>query len=156
MSYSWASSDMVSLVQTHANSSAMYKWNNAVLVSTYAGDILDDSFWSDFKSGLASDGITISLAPAFTSYRDPSEAGSLMSTYPSIDGFFNWWSWYVHRLSCLFVLTSWQGLMTLTPTSPPPPILRIKQWSSLTVLGPILCVSSSTLTNCCAPLILSM
>ena len=98
MTYSWSSSDMVSIVQTHASSSAMFKWNNAVLVSTYAGDSLDDSFWSGFKSAPASDGITVSLAPAFTSYRDPSLADTLMSTYPSIDGFFNWWSWYIHHL----------------------------------------------------------
>ena len=127
MSYSWSSSDMVSIVQTHASSPAMYKWNNAVLVSTYAGDSMDDSFWSGFKSALASDGITISLAPAFTSYRDPSLADSLTSTYPSIDGFFNWWSWYVHRRLRYHMLTVWQGLPTLMPISPPPRIWHIKQ-----------------------------
>ncbi|KAH9833684.1 glycoside hydrolase family 71 protein [Rhodofomes roseus] len=93
MSYSWASSDMVSIVQTYATSSAMYTWNNAVLVSTYSGESYGDSFWSAFKSTLAADGITVILTPAFTSYRDPSDADSLMSSFPSIDGFFNWWSW---------------------------------------------------------------
>ncbi|KZT71491.1 glycoside hydrolase family 71 protein [Daedalea quercina L-15889] len=93
MSYTWESSDMVSIVQNHSDSSAMYTWNNAVLVSTYAGDNYDDSFWSGFKSSLSSEGITISLAPAFTDYRDPSLADSLLSDFSSIDGFFNWWSW---------------------------------------------------------------
>lgn len=44
------------------------------------------------KSTLASAGVQVSFAPAFTSYRDPSLASSLLSTFPSIDGFFNWWS----------------------------------------------------------------
>lgn len=93
MTYDWQAADMVSLVASHASSSASYKWNNTLLVSTYSGDNQPDSFWSSFKSTLASQGITITLAPAFTTYRDPSSASTLLSTYPSIDGFFNWWSW---------------------------------------------------------------
>lgn len=96
MSYTWSVTDMVNIVSAHASSSAQYLWNGDVLVSTYSGDsgsTATDSFWSGFKSDLASQGITISLAPAFTTYRDPSLASSLLSTYPSIDGFFNWWSW---------------------------------------------------------------
>lgn len=93
MTYSWASDDMVNIVASHANSSAMFKWKDNVLVSTYSGDSQGEDFWSGFKSSLANKGFTISLAPAFTSYRDPSSADSLLSTFPSIDGFFNWWSW---------------------------------------------------------------
>ncbi|KAF7978719.1 hypothetical protein HWV62_45005 [Athelia sp. TMB] len=93
MSYDWAEADMVSLVSTHAASSASYQWNGKPLVSTYSGESQGDSFWSSFKSTLSSSGIDIVLAPAFTSYRDPSDASSLLSTFASIDGFFNWWSW---------------------------------------------------------------
>ncbi|KAJ3840950.1 glycoside hydrolase family 71 protein [Lentinula raphanica] len=93
MTYDWAESDMVSLVATYAISPSYYKWNGNPLVSTFDGDAQDNDFWEGFKSDLANEGITISLAPAFIDYRDPSEATTMFSTYPSIDGFFNWWSW---------------------------------------------------------------
>ncbi|KAJ7511133.1 glycoside hydrolase family 71 protein [Mycena galericulata] len=93
MSYSWAASDMVSLVATHASSSAMLTYDGGVLVSTYSGESYGDSFFAGVKSSLANEGIKITLAPAFTTYRDPSLANSLLSNFPSIDGFFNWWSW---------------------------------------------------------------
>lgn len=93
MSYSWAQADMVSIVAAHASSSAMYLYNGAVLVSTYSGESYGDSFFAGFKSALLAEGYKVILAPAFTTYRDPSLANSLMSTFPSIDGFFNWWSW---------------------------------------------------------------
>lgn len=95
MSYDWQEADMVSLVASHASSSSYFLWDNTPLVSTYSGEGNGDAFWSSFKSTLAARGITITLAPAFTSYRDPSLANSLLSNFPSIDGFFNWWSWYV-------------------------------------------------------------
>lgn len=93
MSYSWAQSDMVSLVVSHATNPSAFLWDGKILVSTYSGESLGDSFWSSFKSTLASQGVNIILAPAFTSYRDPSDANGLLSNFPSIDGFFNWWSW---------------------------------------------------------------
>ncbi|KAJ3899887.1 glycoside hydrolase family 71 protein [Lentinula edodes] len=93
MTYDWAEADMVSLVQTYASSSSYYKWNGNPLVSTFDGDAQDNDFWAGFKTDLGNAGITISLAPAFIDYRDPSEATTVFSTYPSIDGFFNWWSW---------------------------------------------------------------
>ncbi|KZP32592.1 glycoside hydrolase family 71 protein [Athelia psychrophila] len=93
MTYNWAEADMVSLVTAHASSSAAYQWKGKPLVSTYAGESQGDSFWSSFKSTLSSAGIDIVLAPAFTTYRDPADASSLLSTFSSIDGFFNWWSW---------------------------------------------------------------
>lgn len=93
MSYSWQQADMVSIVTRHASSSAMYKWKNAVLVSTFNGDSYGDAFWTSFKTALNAQGVTVSFAPAFISYRDPSSASSLLSAFPSIDGFFNWWSW---------------------------------------------------------------
>ncbi|KIK69895.1 glycoside hydrolase family 71 protein [Collybiopsis luxurians FD-317 M1] len=93
MTYNWAEADMVSLVQTYASSPSYYKWNGNPLVSTFAGDAQDNNFWASFKSDLANAGIEISLAPAFIDFRDPSSATSMFSTYTSIDGFFNWWSW---------------------------------------------------------------
>ncbi|KAF7318311.1 hypothetical protein HMN09_00339900 [Mycena chlorophos] len=93
MSYSWAASDIVSITASHASSSAMLTWNGKVLLSTYSGESYGDSFWSGIKSSLANEGIQVSFAPAFTTYRDPSLANSLISTFSSVDGFFNWWSW---------------------------------------------------------------
>lgn len=93
MSYPWSEEDMVSIVANHASGSAMFKWNNAVLLSTYSGETQGEAFWAGFKSSLANKGITVSLVPAFTSYRDPNSASSLLSNFPAIDGFFNWWSW---------------------------------------------------------------
>ncbi|KII85524.1 glycoside hydrolase family 71 protein [Plicaturopsis crispa FD-325 SS-3] len=93
MSYGWTSDAIVSAVTAHAGSSAYFQWNGKPLVSTYSGEGNGDSFWAGVKSTLAGQGHTVSFAPAFTSYRDPSNADSLLSTFPSIDGFFNWWSW---------------------------------------------------------------
>lgn len=93
MSYNWQESDMVSLVVKYATSTSTFLWNNNVLVSTYSGESKGDAWWSNFKSTLQQQGINVVLAPAFTTYRDPSQTTSLLSTFPSIDGFFNWWSW---------------------------------------------------------------
>ena len=73
------------------------RWNGDVLLSTFAGESSGDSFFAGVKSALAAKGTTISFAPAFTTYRDPSKASSLLSNFPSIDGFFNWFSWFVYR-----------------------------------------------------------
>ncbi|KAG1805459.1 glycoside hydrolase family 71 protein [Suillus subaureus] len=75
MSYTWQQSDMVNIIANHSSSPR----------ESYGED-----FWASFKSSLQSQGIDITLAPAFTTYRDPSDATSLVSTFPSIDGFFNW------------------------------------------------------------------
>ncbi|KAG2040412.1 glycoside hydrolase family 71 protein [Suillus americanus] len=93
MSYTWQQSDMVNIVANHSSSPSTFLWNNTILVSTYSGESYGEDFWASFKSALQSQGIDIILAPAFTTYRDPSDAASLVSTFPSIDGFFNWWSW---------------------------------------------------------------
>ena len=92
-SHAWSVSEIASYISAHAASTATYKWNNAVLVSSFSGESNGDSFWSSVKSTLSSDAITISLAPAFISYRDPSQAQTLLNNFPSIDGFTNWWSW---------------------------------------------------------------
>lgn len=93
MSYTWQQSDMVNIVANHSSSPSTFLWKNTILVSTYSGESYGGDFWASFKSALQNEGIGITLAPAFTTYRDPSSADSLVSTFPSIDGFFNWWSW---------------------------------------------------------------
>ncbi|KAG1797384.1 glycoside hydrolase family 71 protein [Suillus plorans] len=93
MTDTWKQSDMVNIVANHSSSPSTFLWNNTILVSTYSGESYGEDFWAGFKSALQSQGIHITLAPAFTTYRDPSSAASLVSTFPSIDGFFNWWSW---------------------------------------------------------------
>jgi glucan endo-1,3-alpha-glucosidase len=93
MSYTWQQSDIVNIVANHSSSPSTFLWKNTILVSTYSGESYGEDFWASFKSALQSKGIDITLAPAFTTYRDPSSADSLVSTFPSIDGFFNWWSW---------------------------------------------------------------
>ncbi|KAJ7190770.1 glycoside hydrolase family 71 protein [Mycena pura] len=93
MSFSWQASDVVSLVAAHASSPAMLTYNGGVLVSTFSGEGNGNAFFEGVKTSLANEGINVTLAPAFISYRDPSLASKLLSDFPSIDGFFNWWSW---------------------------------------------------------------
>jgi len=89
----WDVASMASLISAHASSQSTFKWGNDVLVSSFNGEAMGDTFWEDLKTSLSSQGVSISLAPAFTSYRDPSLAQTLLSNFPSIDGFTNWWSW---------------------------------------------------------------
>ncbi|KAL1747389.1 glycoside hydrolase family 71 protein [Schizophyllum fasciatum] len=90
---SWSQDQVVSLIAAHANSPATLRWNNKVLVSTYSGENNGDAFFAGVKNSLASQGIEITWAPAFVGYRDTGAAASVMGRFPSIDGFFNWWSW---------------------------------------------------------------
>ncbi|KAI5888703.1 glycoside hydrolase family 71 protein [Schizophyllum commune H4-8] len=90
---SWSQDQVVSLIAAHANSPATLRWNNKVLVSTYSGEGNGDGFFAGVKNTLAGQGIEITWAPAFVGYRSTSAAGSVMGNFPSIDGFFNWWSW---------------------------------------------------------------
>ncbi|KAL1688607.1 glycoside hydrolase family 71 protein [Schizophyllum commune] len=90
---SWSQDQVVSLIAAHANSPATLRWNNKVLVSTYSGEGNGDGFFAGVKNTLAGQGIEITWAPAFVGYRSTGAAGSVMGNFPSIDGFFNWWSW---------------------------------------------------------------
>ncbi|KAJ6598586.1 hypothetical protein B0H10DRAFT_734017 [Mycena sp. CBHHK59/15] len=58
-----------------------------------SGESYGDSFFAEVRSSLLNEGITITLVRAFISYRDPSRASAMMSAFPSINRFFNWWSW---------------------------------------------------------------
>ncbi|KAJ6550422.1 glycoside hydrolase family 71 protein [Mycena vulgaris] len=93
MTRDWQASDIVSLVAAHATSPAMLTYNGGVLLSTFAGEANGDAFWAGIKSTLAGQGINTTFSPSFLSFRDPAQAPTLLSTFPSIDGFFNWWSW---------------------------------------------------------------
>ncbi|KAH7908228.1 glycoside hydrolase family 71 protein [Hygrophoropsis aurantiaca] len=93
MSYTWEQTDMVNIVMNHSSSPSNFMWKDTLLVSTYSGEDLGEDFWATFKTALANEGINITLAPAFTTYRDPANATDLLTNFPSIDGFFNWWSW---------------------------------------------------------------
>jgi glucan endo-1,3-alpha-glucosidase len=76
----------------------MLTYNGGVLVSTFEGEGNGNNFWAAIKTSLANEGIKITFAPAFISFRDPSQTGTLLSSFPSIDGFFNWWSWCVRDI----------------------------------------------------------
>jgi glucan endo-1,3-alpha-glucosidase len=73
----------------------MLTFNGGVLVSTFAGENNGDGFWAGIKTSLRNQGIKVTFVPAFISFRAPSRVNELLSSFPSIDGFFNWWSWYV-------------------------------------------------------------
>ncbi|KAJ4471955.1 glycoside hydrolase family 71 protein [Lentinula aciculospora] len=92
MTYAWDTEDMVNLVKTYASSSSYYKWKDKPLVSTFGGDQDPNDFWTSFKTSLANQGISVSLAPALIS-QDPDMAAQMFSTFTAFDGFFNWWSW---------------------------------------------------------------
>ena len=94
--YGWNTTFMSTMIKNHATSPSAYLWGGAVLVSTYAGEGYGNQFFADLKSELASEGVTISLAPALTSYTwaaqntDPkAEAAGMFQNYTAIDGFFN-------------------------------------------------------------------
>lgn len=91
----WNVAKMTTQITAHASSARTYRWNGKVLVSTYAGSDRGDAFWNQLKTSCANAGVPIAFAPAFTDYRDPAGASGLISKFTSIDGFFNWWSWYV-------------------------------------------------------------
>lgn len=107
MSYSvcdiyWNQTFMADILSRNAGSSATYRWNSNILVSTYGGDQVVDQYGDQFFQGLKDlmkESNAISLAPALTSYSmqaqtDPSgAASSLTSDYPSIDGYLNWQAW---------------------------------------------------------------
>lgn len=98
----WNQTFMADILTKHAGSSATYRWNSNILVSTYGGDQADeygDEFFQGLKDLMKSGSNSISLAPALTTYSmqaqtDPNGASSdLIENYPSIDGYLNWQAW---------------------------------------------------------------
>lgn len=107
MSYSsctifWNQTYMQDVLEKNAGSSAQYRWNNDILVSTYGGDQVSEygnEFFEGLKSNMASSNNAIVLAPALTTFSmgaqtDPSgSASDMVSQYSSVDGFLNWQAW---------------------------------------------------------------
>ena len=92
----WNVTYMSSIISNYTNSSAAYKWNKQMLVTTYAGEKYGNAFFQDLKQTLAEQDIDISIAPGFTSYAEAAQneaatgqAKSFMSAFDSLDGFFN-------------------------------------------------------------------
>lgn len=97
----WNQTFMADMIDRHAGSSATYRWNSNILVSTYGGDMApqySNAFFQGLKDRMKSTN-TITLAPALVSYsreaqtNPQSAASKLLSDYPSVDGFFNWQAW---------------------------------------------------------------
>ena len=101
--YYWNQTFMQEMITKYAGSSATYRWNSNILVSTYGGDQVDDQYGNEFFQGLKDKmkywNNAITLAPALTTYSmhaydNPKTAASnLISDYSSIDGYFNWQAW---------------------------------------------------------------
>lgn len=99
----WNQTYMQEAITKYAGSSATYRWNSNILVSTYGGDQLDEYYGDWFFQGLKDKmkywNNAITLAPALTTYSMAAQTGAsaaaskLISEYPSIDGYFNWQAW---------------------------------------------------------------
>ena len=100
----WNETYMSSIISNYTNSSAAYKWNNGMLVTTYAGELYGNAFFQDLKETLSGQDIDISIAPGFTSYAYAAQteaaagqASDFMSSFPAADGFLNWQSWPLNK-----------------------------------------------------------
>jgi len=109
MSYStcnvyWNQTFMGDMISKYSGSSATYRWNNNILVSTYGGDQVTEygnEFFQGLKNNLQGSN-AITLVPALTTYSmaaasqggdAASSASKMLSDYSSIDGVFNWQAW---------------------------------------------------------------
>ncbi|KAK5133810.1 hypothetical protein LTR08_007240 [Meristemomyces frigidus] len=116
MSYStcdiyWNQTFMQDIISKYAGNSAAYRWNSNMLVSTYGGDQVEQ-YGNEFFQGLKDnmkDSNPITLAPGLTTYsmgaqdNPTTEAASLITDYPSIDGYLNWQAWPLNVLANLTV-----------------------------------------------------
>lgn len=121
MSYSvcntyWNQTFMETMISKYASSSATYRWNTNILVSTYGGDTVTqygNLFFQGLKNNLKAAGNAITLVPALTSfseaayYTPATSAASLITDYPSIDGYLNCEIICPHQIRA--ELTSLQG-----------------------------------------------
>lgn len=97
----WNQTYMAQSISRYSGSPATYRWNSNVLVSTYGGDTVSqygNQFFQGLKDMMKSY-CAITLSPALTSYASNAQtsatqaASSLVSDYPSIDGYLNWQAW---------------------------------------------------------------
>ncbi|KAG8740265.1 hypothetical protein FRC12_016066, partial [Ceratobasidium sp. 428] len=128
MSYGWNVDTMTTQIKAHASSARTYRWNGKVLVSTFAGSDKGDAFWSQLKTSCANAGVPIVLAPAFLDYRDPAGASGLISKFPSIDGFFNWWSWPADNGQTVTTATDLAFQSTIKKNRSGPYIMNVSPW----------------------------
>lgn len=98
----WNTTFMQTMITKYAGSSATYRWNSNILVSTYGGDQVKqygNKFFQTLKDNMKYWNNAITFAPALTTYsmagynNAKSAASKLISEYPSIDGYFNWQAW---------------------------------------------------------------
>lgn len=98
----WNTTFMQTMLVKSAASSAAFRWNSNLLVSTYGGDQVSqygNSFFQTLKTNMKTAGYPISLSPALTTYAMGAQyqasqyASSLTSDYSSIDGYLNWQAW---------------------------------------------------------------
>lgn len=98
----WNTSFMQDMITKYAGSSATYRWNSNILVSTYGGDQVKhygNSFFQTLKDNMKYWNNAITLAPALTTYSMAAQtdakkqASRLISDFSSIDGYFNWQAW---------------------------------------------------------------
>ncbi|KAI9659427.1 MAG: hypothetical protein M1821_001685 [Bathelium mastoideum] len=100
----WNETYMSSIISNYTNSSAAYKWNNQMLVTTYAGEAYGNAFFQSLKQTLSEQDIDISIAPGFVTYAEAAQneaaagqANAFMSAFDSLDGFLNWQSWPLNK-----------------------------------------------------------
>ncbi|KAF1808599.1 glycoside hydrolase [Eremomyces bilateralis CBS 781.70] len=96
----WTAELIADQLNTNKDSSAMYKWNGAILVSTYAGTNYGNDLFRGVKDQARSRGFEVSIAPALTDFAQDAQriapdqcARNLINQFPEIDGFFNWQAW---------------------------------------------------------------
>jgi glucan endo-1,3-alpha-glucosidase len=98
----WNTTYMSEVLQKHASSSATYRWNSNMLVTTYGGDAVKqygNLFFADLKLRMKLSGNAISFTPALTTYstaaqKDPDgSAYKMIQDFPTTDGYFNWQAW---------------------------------------------------------------
>ena len=93
-------SQLTSVLQQYMSSSAHLLYNGVPLVTTFAGSSIANSAWASMKSSLGTD---IILIPGFY---DVTPSSSFFSTYPAMDGAFNWNSWPWRELGKVAVQTT--------------------------------------------------
>ncbi|KAG8748618.1 hypothetical protein FRC10_000009 [Ceratobasidium sp. 414] len=128
MSYGWTVDTMTTQIKAHASSARTYRWNGKVLVSTFAGSDKGDAFWNQLKTSCSNAGVPIVFAPAFLDYRDPAGASGLISTFTSIDGFFNWWSWPADNGQNLTTATDLAFQSAVKKNRSGPYIMNVSPW----------------------------
>nr|POE82470.1 glucan endo-1,3-alpha-glucosidase agn1 [Quercus suber] len=101
----WNQTYMRNILERNAGSSAAYRWNSNLLVTTYGGDMVQQ-YGNDFFQGLKDDMKStnpITLAPALTKYSmagydDPTpQANKIFRDFPAIDGYVNWQAWPLNK-----------------------------------------------------------